>query len=308
MATPSELVALARELGAAVEGQPENVPDVLPRLAEILASETESQVVTETVIALGQAWDQQAVELILNHVRVDHPNGDVRLAVAGALPNGVEDDSPCRDTVIESLITLSRDESSDVRDWACFGLGQVEASSPAAQDALAARIADSDDDTRCEALLALAKTGDPRANPALQRLIRGSKNLSRLEVQAAAELADPELHPLLVRVSQDWAGDDDEFTPVLAFAISRCRLEAKAQALLVERELVARVNTLLAEQGLTVTAVGNYPRTALTFHSIQNPTPPAVLDAIWPNEDPWEYPLEQIAQSFVFSHVNGNQE
>ena len=127
-------------------------------------------------------------------------------------------------------------------------------------------------------------------------------------MQAAAELADPELHPLLVRVSQDWAGDDDEFTPVLAFAISRCRLEGKAQALLVERELVARVNTLLAEQGLTVTAVGNYPRTALTFHSTQNPTPPAVLDAIWPSEDPWEYPLEQIAQSFVFSHVNGNQE
>jgi len=286
MATPSELVALARELGASVEGKPENVPDALPRLSEILASETESQVVAATVNALGQACDQQAAELILNLVRVDHPNADVRLAIAMAVPNGVEGDSPCRDAVIEALITLSRDDSSDVRDWACFGLGQKEASSPAAKDALAARIADSDDDTRCEALLALAKTGDPRVLPALQQRFSGDfDDLYRLEVDAAAELADPELYPFLVRVSQAWAGDDDEFTPDLAFAMSRCHPQAGAQAHSVELELVARVNILLAEQSLTVTSVGSYPDTALTLHGTQDPTPPVILDEIWDDEE-----------------------
>lgn len=68
--------------------------------------------------------------------------------------------------MIEALITLTSDENSDVRDWACFGLGQMDAASPGARDALAARLTDPDDDTRCEAVLALAKTGDSRAGTA----------------------------------------------------------------------------------------------------------------------------------------------
>lgn len=299
MAMPSELIALARELGSAVEGKPENVPDALPRLSEILASETEPQVVAEAVNALGRAGDEQAAQLILNHVRIDHPNADVRLAIAMAVPNGVDRDSACREAVIEALITLSRDDNSDVRNWACFGLGNIEASSSAAKDALAARITDSHDTTRCEALLALAKTGDPRVLPALQQRFSGDfDDLFRLEAQAAAELADPELYPMLVRMSQAWAGDDDDFTPELAFAMSRCHPEARAQARSVERELVARVNALLAAQGLTVRAVGTYPHTALTLHGTQDLTTSVILDEIWDDEqNPSAYPLERTAQA-----------
>ena len=44
MASTSDLISLARELGAALEGEPdENVPDALPRLAGILASETDTR-------------------------------------------------------------------------------------------------------------------------------------------------------------------------------------------------------------------------------------------------------------------------
>lgn len=311
MASTSDLISLARELGAALEGEPdENVPDALPRLAGILASETDTQVVAETVTALGQAWDPQAAQLILDHVRVDHPDTEVRLAVAQCLPNGVEDDTPCRDAVIEALITLTSDENSDVRNWACFGLGQVDAASPEVKDALAARLTDPDDDTRCEALLALAKTGDSRAGAVLQqRLVFDPDDvLFRLELLAAAELADPNLHPLLLRLSEEWAGDDDEFMPALAFATSRCHPGAKAQATKVERELVARVNTLLAAQGLTATTVGDYPRTALTFHGVEDSTPLIVFDAIWRDEDPWDYPLEQEAQSYVFSYADKTED
>jgi HEAT repeats len=311
MASTSDLISLARELGAALEGQPdENVPDALPRLEGILAGETDARVVAETVVALGQAWEPKAAQLILDHVRVDHPNTEVRLAVAQSLPNGVEDDTPCRDAVIEALITLTGDEDSDVRDWACFGLGQVEAALPQAKDALAARLTDPDDDTRCEALLALAKTGDSRAGTALQRRLvyEPDEVLFRLELLAAAELADPNLHPLLVRLGQEWAGDDDELRPALAFATSRCRPEAKAQATKVERELVARVNTLLAGQGLTATTVGDYPHTALTFHSVEDSTSLIVFDAIWSDEDPWDYPLEQMAGSYVLSYADETED
>jgi HEAT repeat protein len=306
MASTSDLISLVRELGAALEGEPdEKVPDALPRLAGILARETDPRVVAATVTALGQAWDPQAAQLILDHVRIDNPHTEVRLAVAHSLPNGVEDDTPCRDVVAEALITLTTDESSDVRDWACFGLGQMDADSPEAKDALAARLTDPDDDTRCEALLGLAKTGDSRAGTALQQRLVFDPDilLFRLELLAAAELADPNLHPLLLRLSEEWAGDE-EFMSVLAVATSRCHPDAKAQATKVERELVARVNTLLAAQCLTATTVGDYPRTALTFHDVGDSTPLIVFNTIWRDQDPWDYSLEQEAQSYVLSYAD----
>lgn len=212
MATTSERLTLARELAEAVNGQPENVPDALPQLAGILASETDAEVITEVVVALCFASDQRGAQLILDHVRVDHPNAGVRLAVARALPSGIERDTPCREAVIEALITLTGDENSDVRDWACLGLGQVDAASPEAREALAARLTDPDDDTRCEALLALAQTGDSRALAVLlQRLAGGPEDpsLYLLELHAASELADPTLHPRLSRclglpATADW--------------------------------------------------------------------------------------------------------
>jgi len=76
----------------------------------------------------------------------------------------------------------------------------------------------------------------------------------------------------------------------------------------VERELVARVNTLLAGQGVTATTVGDYPRTALTFHGVEDSIPLIVFDAIWWEADPWAYPLEQEAQSFMFSYVGETED
>src|SRR5471030_784442 len=107
MASTSDRLTLARELAEAVNGQPENVPDALPRLAGILASETDAEVITEVVVALGFASDDRALQLILDNVSVDHPNAGLRLAVARALPGGFERDSPTRDAVIEALISLS---------------------------------------------------------------------------------------------------------------------------------------------------------------------------------------------------------
>jgi len=85
----------------------------------------------------------------------------------------------------------------------------------------------------------------------------------------------------------------------VAFATSRCRPGVEAQATKVERALVARVNTLLAAQGLTATLVGHYPHTALTVHGVTSQDP-AVLGEIWTENDPWDYPLEQEAQSHAW--------
>jgi HEAT repeat protein len=311
MATTSDRLTCARNLAEAVNGQPENVADALPQLSEILASETDAEVITEAVVALGFAGDPRAVQLILDHVRVDHPDAGVRLAVARALPGGFERDNPIRDAVIEALITLTADENWEVRDWACLGLGLVDAESPEARDALAARLTDLEGDIRHEALWALALTGDSRALAVLQERLAGGlegPGLYLHDLRAAVELADPTLHPMLLQLGQEWEGDDDEFTPLLALATIRSRPEARAQALMVERELVARVNILLATQGLTAKTVGEYPRTELTFHSIEDKTPPTLTDPIWRDEHSWDYPIEQMAQSYVLTYANETEE
>jgi hypothetical protein len=50
--------------------------------------------------------------------------------------------------------------------------------------------------------------------------------------------------------------------------------------------------------------LGDYPRVALTFHGIEDQNPPVVLDEIWTEQDPWDYPLDTDGQSFVFSCAN----
>ena len=53
-----------------------------------------------------------------------------------------------------------------------------------------------------------------------------------------------------------------------------------------------------------MTTVGDYPRTELTIHGVEDSTPPIVFDAIWRDEDPWDYPLEQMAGSYVLSYAD----
>jgi HEAT repeat protein len=61
---------------------------------------------------------------------------------------------------------LMRDSDSDVRDWATFGLGtQSEADSEAIRGALFERLPDTDQDTRAEAAVGLAKRKDLRVLP-----------------------------------------------------------------------------------------------------------------------------------------------
>jgi hypothetical protein len=81
--------------------------------------------------------------------------------------------------------------------------------SPAVRDALAARLEDVDDDTRCEALFGLAVRGDPRARLRVRAaLARPSGQLWFLEFRAAGALGDPSLHELVLEHAQGWPDND----------------------------------------------------------------------------------------------------
>ncbi|WP_194925021.1 HEAT repeat domain-containing protein [Catenulispora pinisilvae] len=148
-----------------------------PYLAETLpvlldaVSDQDAEAVASAVTALGHVADPRGLPAVLQHV--GHADDEVRFAVAVALPALTDSEKPAAD-VTDALITLTRDPDPEVRDWATFGLGtQLHADGPEVRDALAARLADDYDDAAEEAMMGLARRGDPRARAALlDRLCR----------------------------------------------------------------------------------------------------------------------------------------
>lgn len=186
-------VLRATRLGEAVNGHPERVAAALPELVDLMAeavAEGATALLLEVIRALGCAWDERATVLLLQLAQAGHVDPDVRLALAQSLPHA--DDGILRGSVIDALIDMTIDVVSEVRDWACFGLNQLEADSASARAAFAALLADPDPDTACDALVGLARLGDPRAlQAALERLSGDADVVRLLELTAAELLGDP---------------------------------------------------------------------------------------------------------------------
>lgn len=214
-------VARAEELGERCNGHPEEVDAALPQLVAMLEDETNDVVLTAIADALGQMWDTRCGPHLV--ALATHPSSDVQTAVAralgGALCNNETDEG------IAALIMLSAAPDPDTRDWATFGLANLDADSPEIRRALWARLDDTDCDADGEALCGLAKRKDQRVR---QRIIErlSADGPGNLIVEAAGELADPALLPLLRALSDsDWR-DQDSRPEVLDWAISMCTGES----------------------------------------------------------------------------------
>ncbi len=209
-------VASERRLGADVLGQlgyaEQSFPfrrESLPILRALL-SDPVPEVVAAALIAFGHLG---AAEHVADVAAIaGHEDADVRRAVAVALL-GQE-----ADLAVETLITLSRDEDSDVRDWAAFGLGaQIDIDTPKIRDALLARATDEDPDTRAEALAGLVRRRDPRVLEPLRRALE-SEVVGTVEVEAARDSRSPELAAPLNALRSWWDVDPE----LLEAAIAAC--------------------------------------------------------------------------------------
>jgi HEAT repeat protein len=125
---------------------------------------------------------------------------------------------------IEALIVLSRDEDDDVRNWATFGLAQLQTDTEPLREALVIRLSDLNPEIRGEAFVGLAERKDARVLEALRAALQ-TRPVNVLVVEAAETLADASLLPLLRALRQP--GGDKSFATALAQTISS--LERKTQ-------------------------------------------------------------------------------
>ena len=175
-----------------------------------LLTDPKPPVVAAAVIALGRLGLNEDLSLVVS--LAGHDTAIVRHAVAVAL-GGL--DSP---EAIDALIALTLDNSSDVRDWAAFGLGTLcDVDTPRLREALWARVDDPDYETRIEAQLGLARRSDRRVLDHVQAALR-AESVGTLSVEAAGELATPELLSALEELREWWDVDNE----LLTEAIVKC--------------------------------------------------------------------------------------
>ncbi len=151
----------ARAVGAYVLGQlgiperthPQESAEALERHAE---GEEDPEVLATIASAFGHLGAPYGLETLLELRR--HADPRVREGAADALA-GRDDER-----VFDALVELTADPEPGIRDWATFALGTLSPQdTPTLRDALAARLDDSDDSTRIEAVHGLALRGDARA-------------------------------------------------------------------------------------------------------------------------------------------------
>jgi HEAT repeat protein len=198
-----------RTLGANILGQlgipDRSFPDEsIAWLLRLLEVETEEEPLNAICVALGHLHDPMAIAALSR--LCSHPSAAVRYGVVFGLLSFAED------LAIKTLIRLSGDQDSLVRDWATFGLGtQIDADTAEIRDALFHRLADVDEVTRGEALVGLARRKDPRVvEPLINEL--GSYHESEhggYSLAAAEEIADPRLLPVLLQLRQASTGQDE---------------------------------------------------------------------------------------------------
>ena len=181
-------------------------------LLKMLRSERDADVLYSVFIALSHVGEADAVGPAARFRA--HPVPIVRYAVVHALTGH---DDP---VALTSLIELTNDEDSDVRDWATFGLGtQLEVDTPALRDALAGRLDDPDEVVRSEALIGLARRKDDRVVPALSKELAADP-VDFGCVEAAELMADHRLYSGLVTLRGRLEGHEQ----LLERAILACSL------------------------------------------------------------------------------------
>jgi HEAT repeat protein len=202
-------------------------------IGALIDREPEPEALRAAISAAGNLCDPRLAAPVLRQVA--HPDPAVRRAVAMAVPFLVDREYVSLGRAVDALVTLTRDRESSVRDWATTAVGSLfDADSPEIRSALLERLDDTDESTRAEARVGLARRHDPRVLGVVRAALC-SPTAGPLDVQCAVWLAEPGLlEPLLALRSA--GGEDPE---ALDMAIARCDPEQQLRAVELGRALLA---------------------------------------------------------------------
>jgi HEAT repeat protein len=199
---PVERAVAAHVLGAMVDGNTANTTEATALLADMLRDADDLHLEWSIADALRLSWDASALEPLI--ALAGSPSGSIRRTVAMGLAGAMSDTVTAPG--VETLVRLSADPDPTVRDWATFGLAELDGSSPEIRPALWARVEDPHYNTRSEALAGLAASGETAVADRVRAELE-SNYVGKLIVQAAADLRDPSLLPPLLSLQEWWDVD-----------------------------------------------------------------------------------------------------
>lgn len=169
---------------------------------ELLDTESDPEVLISLFYAIGhnnEKLNNKQIDKICSFIDIDDSG------VKGGLVSAIFGiDNP---TAIETLITLSTDKSSKIRNWATFGLGsQIDRNNKMIREALWKRVNDKHQETKFEAIVGLAERRDFRINEIIRReIINGEYGV--LLFEAIIETQNTEFLPLLKQELTTIKGD-----------------------------------------------------------------------------------------------------
>lgn len=159
---------------------------------DLFEAETDPDVLMSLLYSIGHnndKLDNEQIEKIC--LFIDIENSWVKEGLVSALL-GIDNLN-----AIETLIKLSSDKLSHIRNWATFGLGtQIERNNKTIREALWERVNDKHQETKLEAIVGLAKRKDKRVSDIIKREIIGGE-YGTLLFEAIIETQDKEFLPLL---------------------------------------------------------------------------------------------------------------
>lgn len=213
-------------LGVLCNQHREYLPGLLDEV-ERAATNTDADVRWSAVAAIKdkndsslRQWNHRIRTVLLS--LASDADSDVRFQAVASLPIYAED-ATLSDPVVAAILQATDDPDPTIRDWAVFGLGvQLDFDASIVRDVLFRHLDEAEGDTAGEAAVGLARRGDPRVYEVIAARL-AAEDVGNLWVEAAAELGDVRLVPLLEALQVGGWQADEPRPIVLDEALTRCR-------------------------------------------------------------------------------------
>lgn len=190
--------------------------DTLKIYFELLHTETDPDVLMSLFYSIGhnnENLNNRQIDIICSFI--SNENSWVKEGLVFALL-GIDNL-----TAIATLIKLSSDKLSHIRNWATFGLGsQIERNNKKIREALWKRVNDKHQETKLEAIVGLARRKDKRVNDIIKREITDGE-YGTLLFEAIIETQDKEFL-LLLKQNLRTIKDDKTINPEWKKDLKNC--------------------------------------------------------------------------------------